>query len=184
MKDYVPAIAAVLAGTLALISAIIAWRLKVSSDEKLRKLTLEKERRDETKDLYTTAFQLFERAIRQILDQDEFDLAGEFSKTNSRIHLLAAEPIVSQYSHVCSLLTKWSSLQHKASPKRIRAGDSTFTLIQSPDPTAKYQEPAEEAYDELQRELTKLVQVMRDELAGREQALHQPAIIKARQRSQ
>jgi hypothetical protein len=180
MKDYVPAIAAVIAGILALGSAIIAWRLKVSSDETLRRLALEKERRDETKDLYATAFELFERAIRQILDQDQFDLAGEFSKTNSRIHLLAAEPIVSQYSRVCSLLTEWSFLQHKASPKRIRAGDSTFTLIQSPDPAAKYREPAQEAYDELQRELTKLVQAMREELAGREESLHQAAITKAR----
>lgn len=165
MTQYVPAIAAVIAGIFAVVSAFMAWRLKNSSDDRRDQVSHAKEKHDEEKSLYTTTFQLFEGAIRQVLDGSDFSLAQAFSENNARIHLLAPQHIVDQYSESASLLGSWSGLHAKASPRQIKRGDETITIFQAPDPTAKYKEPAKAEYEKLQVSLQKLVELMRSQLA-------------------
>lgn len=182
MNEYIPALVAVIAGLFATVSAIIAWRLKSSSDEKQRIATLEKEHRDETKELYTRVFVLFEKAIRQELRLEEFTLGGDFSNTSAQIHLLATKQVGEQYSRVAALLERWSVLHRKATPQQMKVGEATYTLIQAPDPTAPYKEPAAEAYDELHRELHTLVDIMRGELASQDRSFQQWPLLRRRSR--
>lgn len=164
MKEYIPAIAAIIAGIFAIVSAFIAWRLKNSSDERARQLALDNQRRDEIKQLYTGTFTLFENAIRQVLNKEEPTLAQAFSENNAKIHLLAPEHITAQYSEVASLLESWSKLHFKASPRQMRVGEHTVTILQAPDPTAEYKEPANAEYQKLHEEMNKLIDLMRTEL--------------------
>lgn len=164
MKEYVPAIAAVIAGIFAITSAFIAWKLKNSSDTVREKNDRIQRKHEETKSLYTGTFQLFEEAVRQVLDGDDFTLAKQFSENNAKIHLLASEKITQKYSEVAALLESWSRLYTKASPLQMKIGDQVMTMIQSPDPTAQYKEPAKAEYEKLQVALQQLVGLMRDEL--------------------
>lgn len=165
MKDYVAIIAALIAGLFAVVSALIAWRLKNSSDDQARKVSLEKERRDEIKGLYQDTFALFEQAIRQVQHREHFSLATEFSQTTAKMHLLAPQEIADQYLKVSCLFENWSHLQAKASPRQLDLNGQTVTLIQSPDPTAEFKEPAKTAYESLITELQNLTKAMRKELA-------------------
>lgn len=166
MKDYVAVVAAVVAGIFAVASALIAWRAKNSSDDRTRKISLEKEHRDEIKGLYESTFALFEQAIHQVQRREEFSLAREFSQTNAKMHLLAPQEIANQYLKVACLLEDWSQLHAKASPRQLDVNGQTVTLIQSPDPTAEFKEPAKAAYESLIAELQNLTKAMRKELAA------------------
>ena len=167
MKDYVAVIAAIIAGISAMISAIIAWKLSALSTEKAREFSLKKEKYDELKDIYTKSFSLFENAIRQVLNFDEYTLAQEFSEINAKIRLLAPENIAEQYELTCSILESWSSLYVKTSPKRIKIGDSKCVILQSPDPTKEFIEPAKKEYEHLQKEMKNLFDLMRVDLQKR-----------------
>jgi len=167
MKDYVAVIAAIIAGISAIISAVIAWRLNAYSTEKHREFSLKKEKYDELKDLYTRSYSLFENAIRQVQNFDEFTLAQECSEINAKIRLLAPENIAEQYELACSVLESWSSLYVKASPKRIKIGDSKCVILQSPDPTKEFIEPAKKEYENLQKEMKNLFDLMRVDLQNR-----------------
>ncbi|WP_286758485.1 hypothetical protein [Ralstonia sp. RL] len=166
MNEYVTAIAAVISGLFAIAAAFIAWRLKNASDATLRKLALDKERHEELKALFTSTFQLFENSMREVTSREEFSLSQKFSENNAKIHLLAPERIVKQYSEAAELLEAWSSLYAKASPRRMTMGDGVVTILQAPDPAAQYKEPAKEAYRNLQDKLQELVALMRTELNG------------------
>ncbi|AVD81771.1 hypothetical protein C4Q28_06160 [Pseudomonas sp. SWI6] len=166
MKEYVPAIAAIIAGFFAVGSAFIAWKLKNSTDAARDENDRKNMRREERKALYTETFQLFEGAMREILSGDEFTLAEAFSKNNAKIHLLAPEDISNKYSEVACILESWSRLHAKASPRRMKVGEQTMTIIQAPDPTAQYKEPAKAEYEKLQSALQELVALMRSELDG------------------
>ena len=164
VKEYIPAIAAVIAGIFAIFSAYIAWKFKSSSDKQREQMTRAKDKYEEEKTLYTATFQLFEKAIREVLGREKFTLAEKFSENNARIHLLAPKSVEDQYSETASLLESWSALHAKASPQQMKMGDQTITVFQAPDPTAKYKEPAENEYVKLQDSLHKLVELMRSEL--------------------
>lgn len=159
-------ILSIITGVFALLSAFLAWKLKTAQDKKSWALSLAKERRSEVKELYTEAFALFEQAIQQVNKRNGFTLGQDFAKLNAKIHLLAPEHIVAQYDRVAVAIAEWSSLYERASPQLMRAGEKTYALIQAPDPTAKYREPAKNAYEELQGEIHKLVALMRADLAA------------------
>jgi len=165
MKDYVAVIAAVIAGVCAIVAGVISWQLKRATDERERAIAQSKERRDELKQLYTQVFAAYEQAIRHVLELDEFTLDKERSEINARVNLLASEAVIGQYHEVASLLTKWSALHFQASPKRVRVGEHTATILQSPDPTAQFKEPERAAHEKLQDALELLVKTMRSELA-------------------
>jgi hypothetical protein len=164
MKDYVLVISAVVAGVFAIASALIAWTLKNSSYNQRDQLSHAKEKYEEAKSLYTTTFKLFEESIRQVLNRQQFILSQAFSENNAKIHLLAPQNVIEQYSEAASLLKSWSILYAKASPKQIKIGDQTATIIQAPDPAVKYKEPAELEYKKMQDSLQKLVDIMRSQL--------------------
>lgn len=166
MKEYIPAIAAVIAGLFAVISALIAWKLKSSSDTAREKSDRKLRMHEEAKSLYTGTFQLFEEAIRQVLDRSEFTLEKQFSENNAKIHLLAPRIITEKYSEVAALLERWSRLHAKASPRQMKIGEQVMTILQSPDPTTQYKEPANAEYEKLQVALQQLVELMRNELAA------------------
>jgi hypothetical protein len=168
--------AATIVGTvLAACGAVIAFFLKRYWDHRDRQVdradrkaqeaaVKEKERREEIKELYINTFTLFESAIRQVLHKEDFNLAQAFSENNAKIHLLAPEHIAEQYSEVASLLESWSILYFKATPRQMKVGDQIVTIIQAPDPTAQYKEPANAEYKKFQEELQKLIDLMRVEL--------------------
>lgn len=166
MKEMIPVIAAFVAGIFAVVSAVIAWRLKNTSDERTRLAALDKEKREEIKRLYTDIFVLFEQALKQIWTKEAFTLGREFSETNARVRLLAPQKIADQYEIVGSLLREWSRLHYKATPQQWREGEKIVTIIQSPDPTEEYREPARIAHEKLQEELRKLIELMRVALDG------------------
>ena len=165
MKDYVSVIAAVISAIFALVCAVTAWKLKNFSDDRSRNIVWEKERRDEIKRLYENTHTLFEQAIRQALTLQTFSLAKEFSETNAKIHLLAPTNIVEQYSKVSHLLEHWSHLHIKASPHQAEIGGQIVTILQAPDPTTQYKEPANAAHEKMQSELQTLIKMLRDELS-------------------
>lgn len=165
MREYVNIISAIIAGFFAVTSAYFAWRLKKKSEEDTRGANLEIERRAEIKELYTGVFTLFEKAIKQILNSDEDTLSDEFSETNARIHLLAHNDVVSLYTETCEFLESWSKLQAKASPMSMKAGDQTITMYQAPDPTKKFQKPAQAEYEKLQEKFSELVKMMKSKLS-------------------
>jgi len=164
VKQYIPAIAAVIAGIFAIVSAYIAWKLKTSSDNERDQVTRAKEKYEEEKSLYTNTFQLFGKAIRQVIEREQFTLAQEFSENNAKIHLLAPQAVIDQYSETASLLESWSVLYAKASPRKMKMGDQTITVLQAPDPTAQYKKPEKNEYEKLQSSLRQLVELMRSEI--------------------
>lgn len=166
MKEYVAIVAAVISGIIAIVSAVIAWRLKNSSDDRARKISLERERRNEIKGLYENTFVLFEQAIRQVQHREQFSLARELSQTNAKMRLLAPQKITDQYLNVACLLEDWSHLHAKASPRQLDLNGQTVTVFQAPDPTAEFKEPAKAAYESLIAELQNLIKAMREELAA------------------
>jgi hypothetical protein len=162
MNEYV----AVITGVFALLAAFFGWKLKTSSDKAARNLAIEKERRDEIKLLYENTFVLFEQAILHVKQREKFTLGHEFSQTNAKMHLVAPTAIADQYLVAASLLEEWSKLHAKASPRQIEIGGQTATVIQAPDPTVPFKEPAKKAYETLLVELQKLTQLMRVDLAA------------------
>jgi hypothetical protein len=166
MKEYITAIAAVIAGIFAVVAAFITWKLKNSSENRRDQIVQLKEKFEEEKSLYTTTYQLFEEAINQVLGRGEFNLTQAFSENNAKIHLLASRQVIDQYSEAAALLESWSELHAKASPRQTKFRDETVTIIQSPDPTAKYKEPAKAEYKKLQASLRELVALMRNQLAN------------------
>lgn len=164
MKEYVPAIVAIIAGIFAILSAILTWRLKTSTDDKVRQLTEEKQKRDEITQLFTDTFSLFERAMKEVLNREEFTLQETFSQNNAKIHLLASEIVVTKYCEASALLESWSRLHAQASPRQMKLGDQTVTILQAPNPNEKFKEPAQQEYEKLQEELHALVSMMRAEV--------------------
>lgn len=161
MNEYV----AVIAGLFTLMATLFGWMLKTLSDGTTRKLAFEKERREEIKLLYENTFILFEQAIRQVQQREQFTLGREFSQTNAKMHLVAPASVTEQYLLSASLLEDWSQLHAKASPREIKIKDQTVTLVQAPDPTAPFKEPSMKAHELLLAELQKLTKLMREHLA-------------------
>ena len=164
MKEYVPAVAAIIAGLFAILSPFVTWRLKDASDERARSISLRKERREELKQLFGDIFTMFEQAIGHARRSEQFVLSPEQSHINARVRLLAPEPIIAQYFKVAGLLERWSQLHYRAMPRQMQIGGHTVTTIEAPDPTTKYKEPAEEAHKELQAQLDTLIELLRLEL--------------------
>ncbi|WP_186222582.1 hypothetical protein [Burkholderia gladioli] len=164
MKDYVTVIAAVVAGIFALISAYLAWRLKSSADASERSLAESRERRQEMKDLYASVIATLEQSIKTVQSAGEFSLDKELSEINGKLHLIGSEASIRQYHDVAERIRKWSSLHIQASPRRMSIGGDTILLIQSPDPTEKFKQPALDAYRELQGALECMIKQMRAEV--------------------
>lgn len=166
MKEFAPAVAAIIAGLFAIISPFVTWRLKNASDKRVRSTSLRKERRDELTRLFSDIYTMFEQAIGHARRNEQFVLSPEQSQINARVRLLAPEKIIAQYFKVAALLERWSQFHYRATPRQTKIGEYTLTMIEAPDPTAKYKEPAKEAHEELQEQVDALIELMRLELEG------------------
>lgn len=164
MSEYVATLTAVVSGIFLIVAGAVTWKLKSSTDEKDRALSKTKERREELKLLYSSVFVAMEQTIKKVLSGEDFSLDKEMSSINAKVRLLASKPVEEQYCEVAALVAEWSELQAAATPRRMVVGDQTVTILQAPDPTAKFKKPAEDAYEKLQSELEQLVELMRNEL--------------------
>jgi len=125
----------------------------------------EADKNNETQRLYPSIVALFERAIRHVFHrEDDLGLSRDFSDANAKVHLLAPSEIAAQYFNVVSLLEDWSRLYDKPTPRQMKVGDQTVTMLQSPDPTERYKGPAKAAHEKLQEELRRLIDLMRVEI--------------------
>ncbi|MFP3619170.1 hypothetical protein [Burkholderia sp. SIMBA_051] len=164
MKDYGVVIAAVIAGIFALSSAYLAWKLKSSGDTNERSLIESRERRQEIKDLYSSVIVALEQSIKKVQNAEEFSLDRELSEINAKLYLIGSEAVIRLYQDVAEHIRKWSSLHCLATPRRIKIGGDTISILQAPNPTAKFQQPAADAYEEFQCALTRMIKQMRSEL--------------------
>ena len=123
-----------------------------------------KERLEELKSLYVSVFVSIEQMIRVVRARESFVLDGDLSEVNGKVRLLASDVVAKNYYEVAEHLRKWSELFELASPRRMKMGDETVSLIQAPDLTVKFKQPAVDAYEELQDAIEKLIEAMRDEV--------------------
>jgi hypothetical protein len=157
---------ALVSGAFGVGAAIVTWRLKASADDKERALAREKECREELRSLYTAVFVSLEQAIRHARSGEHFPLDKDRSEVNAKVQLLASEAVADKYSEASARLEEWSRLHALASPAKMKVGDETFVMLQAPDPTAKYKQPAADAHKALQAALGELIQAMRAEVNG------------------
>lgn len=155
---------ALVSGAFGVGAAVVTWGLKSKSDAKERVLAKEEEHREELKALYTSVFIALEQLIRHTKAGEEYPVDENLSDVNAKVHLLASEAVADKYSEAAALLVRWSRLHVLATPRKMKVGDQTYEMIQAPDPTAKHKQPEADAYAELQKALSALVQTMRVEL--------------------
>ncbi|EBI9729788.1 hypothetical protein KNA66_001102 [Salmonella enterica] len=164
-KDIISLISPVVAGLFTIATAFLAWKL----NSKLNKSNIEKEqkniRREETIQLYTDIYIIFEKSINQVRNHEEFSLYESFIKLNARIHLLAPDELCRLYFDACEAFTEWSELFKKSSPPRTKIGDKVIMTFQSPDPTKKYKEHEKEAYEMLMDKIQNLTKNMKIDLS-------------------
>ena len=165
MDDYLPILGAVLSGLFALVSAIIAWKLKIWTADRERAWSTKKEHRDALENLYVDAYTAIEEAMRAVHLGEKFDPTERGSAVNGRIHLLASEEVREKYFEVMGLLQKWSKLHFLAKPRQIQMENATVTVVQAPDPATKHQGPEREARQALQSALDAMMKEMHEELA-------------------
>lgn len=161
MPDYYSKIIPpIIAGIFAIISAYFAWKLKKQSEE----LSQKNKKHEEIKELYLSVFELFEKTTHEVRKIECNIPHSEFHKTHAKIHLLASDSVAKLYDEACSTLQDWISLHFKSTPPTQKFGDHYVTTIQAPDPTAKYKEPAQKAYDVYRVALNSLTEQMKKEL--------------------
>lgn len=165
MSNDVGIFTTVINGCFTLVSGYFLWKLKTATEEREKSFNHAKERREELKKLYSDLFVMFEQAIRMARAEVEYKLDKETSTTNARVRLLASPGVIEKYLECIDLLEEWSILYFKATPRRTKNPDGSITtILQAPDPTAKYKEPERNVYKQLQIALDLLVKEMRSDL--------------------
>lgn len=165
MKDYVAVIAAIIAGLFTIISSFIMWQLKRKTDERLQEKSLNEAIFNEKKTLYVRTHELYERAIKSTRNYQNSHLLDLFSKLTAEINLIASDDVIQQYFYVANLFQEWIPLYLKAYPAPKKMGDSSYIILQSPDPTLKFKQLEKEAYDKFYSGYQELIKLMRIELA-------------------
>ena len=156
-----PIIVSVIAGLFALWSAVFAWRLKQSSEKRLRELSKEESAYKELKSLYIKIHETFEDLIKETQTYGKKELSSRFSTLTAEVRMLASEDAIAKYQQVSDLYQEWAPLYQQAYP----APKDGILIIQSPDPTLKYKEPEKVAYDLFYEEYQNMVNCLRSEIA-------------------
>ena len=164
MKDWVPVLVSVAAGTFALLGTFLGWWFKRMDEARARHVQLGIERRKELVDLYAQVFSSLEQAMASAFDQSSYELSPERTLVNAKVRLLGSHSVNLAYDDVADKLRNWSELQVAASPQKVHFGDQTATLFQTPDPTEKFKPLAKEAHGKLHVALQSLRESMREEL--------------------
>jgi len=161
MNEYVPIIVSVIAGLFALWSAVFTWRLKQSSDKKMRDIGKEEAAYNELKSLYIKIHQTFEDLIKETRSYGKSDLNAKFSALTAEVRMLASPEAITKYQQVSDLYQEWAPLYFRAYP----APQNGFMIIQAPDPTLKYKEPEKVAYDQFYEKYQDFIEHLRSEIA-------------------
>ncbi|MCF8074041.1 MAG: hypothetical protein K9K66_10715 [Desulfarculaceae bacterium] len=164
MEKSIAIITVMISGLFTLTSGVLLWRMKVKRDEFSRKIAIEEKNRAEKKQLYLDIQTSFENTMGQVLAGVEVSNLEFAYEINARVRLFAPDQISRLYMGSCELLEQWSALHRLSQPRQIDLAGKKVTLIQAPDPTAKYKEPAKDAFDKLQKKLTELIEVMKDDI--------------------
>jgi hypothetical protein len=165
MPEFATVLSNAVTGLFALLAAYYAWRLKRASDDRERKTALAVERHKELSDLYAQVFTMLEQAMKHTFALEPFDLTSERSRVNARVRLLCSDAVNEAYDDVADKLQSWSALHIAASPRQMRVGEQTLTIVQAPDPTREYKAPAEAAHKALHEALHVLRSRMRADLS-------------------
>jgi hypothetical protein len=160
-----PVIISVLAGLFALFSVITTWRLKHSSDEKVREALAKESAYKELKILYVTVHEMFEELIKETKSYESNDLSRRFSKLTAELQMIASDKVIESYLKIADNYSEWGDLYRKAYPAPEKIGDSSYIMLRSPDPTLKYKEPEKVAYDKFYNGYQELIKTMRSEVA-------------------
>ena len=88
---------------------------------------------------------------------------------NSRMQLLASDKVCEQYFKCSMQLEKWSQSMESCGGSAITCGgsgikgeDADRVNVQSPDPRQKYHDQAEVEFVELQEQLARLTDLLRE----------------------
>lgn len=150
-----------ISGLLGMAVALITWWL-AGYRERMNKRSerqLEHVRRVEA--LYAEALERLEMAIRYTQQLKSYDeLQRELSSTNAKMSLIASYEVKDQDDKVSELLAEWSAKYRKGSAKPI--GDAGCVVVSSQD--GKFMEAANCLYPELQKEISILVDRMKNHL--------------------
>lgn len=125
---------------------------------------MNKESRGEIKSLYVKVISGFEKATRRVFGVENPGTDIDFAELSAQVELIAPAHLYEKYVLVAELFSDWQDLHRKASPTRREIGDQTYTIFQSPDPTAEYKKPAEDAHEKFRSELSLLIQLMKTDL--------------------
>ncbi len=165
MSPYVTLIGTIIAGAFALVSAYFAYSLRNIDGKRQTQLA---ERKSKITD-FTEAYALFETAIYQIKNQEAYSLQEKFTQMNSRMQLLASDKVCEQYFKCSMQLEKWSQSMESCGGSAITCGgsgikgeDADRVNVQSPDPRQKYHDQAEVEFVELQEQLARLTDLLRE----------------------
>ena len=164
MQEFAAVLGNSVSGLFALLGVFAAWRLRRKDDEYDRRAALSRERRRELIDLYAQAFTSFEQAIKCMHNREPYEVTPERSLVNAKVHLLSSEKVVLAYDDAAEKFENWANLHILASPSVSTVGDTTYTMIQAPDPTQKYKAPAHEAYKALHEAIRVFRQRIQSEL--------------------
>lgn len=164
MKELIPVVSALVSGLFTFISGVFLWKMKKNFDESNRKATIIEKKMEEKKQLYLDVHKIMDRTIHEITTRQRVSTLDEFHSVSAKVSLIAPGHISILYIECCQLLDNWSVLYERSLPKQIEVGNYKTTLIQAPDPTVKFKKPANDAFEELQRNLMKLIDKMREDL--------------------
>lgn len=161
-KENIAIFIAVISGVFAIIVAGLNWYLTRRATRRQTVFQFQEKRYNDVLNLYVRTYELLELTMAAIFKGQDAPAQAEFSQNSAKMRLLAPEPIYLMYYEVTHLLEEWTVLHMQASPRKAATEDGkTIVIIQSPDPTAKYKKPAEEAYTKLRDKVNELVELMR-----------------------
>jgi hypothetical protein len=140
------AVGASATGVFALLGVGLTWLLRRKDDAVARKAENARAKRAELVELYAEAMSALEQAIKCAHQREAYDITEDRSLLNAKIRLLGTEAVNFAYDDAAGKLHTWSRLHAQASPQRMKVGDHEAVIFQSPDPTAKYLLPAQEAH--------------------------------------
>ena len=166
MQEFAAVLGNVVTGLFTILGGLVVWRLKRKNEDSDKKAARKIDRRRELTDLYAQAFSSLEQAMRCALEQETYELTWDRTLINAKLRLLGSDEVNLAYDDVADKLKEWSALQVAASPRRVKVGDQTVVMLQSPDPTEKYKVPAQEAYEALHEALKTFRQRMQADLSA------------------
>lgn len=145
-------VSSVVAGIFVLLSAYLAWRLRMSEKQAL----FLSEKRNKKEELYKKILRTFDSGIQAIKRYEPMATQKEFIELNAEVALFATDDLETHYEKTAQEFELWANVFPKAWPNT--------NIIQSPDPAAKHKGPEKDAYHQLLKSLDQLKEFMKTDL--------------------